>query len=452
MLTANGNYSGTILVVDDEPNAVRVLSAILAGEGYNVLEAMNADSAIKILGSNDIDTVITDLKMPDKDGMYIFDHIQDNLPDIPVIFLTAYGTVESAVNAMILKAYYYFIKPPDYEKLKGMLAKAVKQRRLKRELDILKQRLVMGNNDHSLIGNSAEMRKILETVEAIKDSASSVLINGDTGTGKELIARSLHFSGKRRDKPFIAVNCAAIPRELIESELFGYEKGAFTGATTRRKGKFEEASGGTVFLDEIGELEMPLQSKLLRVLQEREIVRLGSNKGIRVDFRLISSTNRDLQAEVNDGNFREDLFYRINVVQIKVPPLRERKEDIPLLVSEFVKELCIKENKAITFSDEVLNIFRDYDWPGNIRQLRNVVERAIVLTKGSKITRRELTEELAMFRKSSNSEGSTITLREMEGQAIIKALQESMGNKSKAAHALGISRKAFYKKLKELEL
>jgi DNA-binding NtrC family response regulator len=444
--------SGRVLVVDDEPNAVKVLSAILTEEGYTVHESKDVEDAIRIIGSKEIDAVITDLKMPGKDGMHFFEYIQENCPDIPVIFLTAYGTVDSAVYAMTLKAFYYFIKPPDYPKLKGMLAKAVEQRRLKREIEFLKRRLPTANHSHWVIGNYPEMQRISETVESIKDSASSVLICGDTGTGKELIARSLHFCSVRRDKPFVTVNCAAIPRELLESELFGYEKGAFTGAASRRIGKFEQASGGTVFLDEIGELELPLQAKFLRVLQEREIERLGSNTKIRVDFRLITSTNRNLETEIDAGNFREDLFYRINVVQIMVPSLKERRDDIPLLVSEFVKEFCIRENKVLTVSDEVLEIFRNHSWPGNIRQLRNVVERAVVLAKGNKINLRELSEEFSSARRRVRQAGETRTLKEMEGTAIKDALKENSGNKSKAAKALGISRKSFYKRLKELQI
>lgn len=441
---------GNILVVDDEPNAVKVLSAILSADAYSVTEANDVGNAINALHKHDIDAVITDLKMPGKDGMHFFEYIQKNCPDIPVIFLTAFGTVESAVHAMTNKAFYYFIKPPDYEKLKGILARAVEQRHLKRELEVLRRKLSLHTDPHRMIANTPEMVKIFKTIESVKNSASSVLVCGDTGTGKELIARSLHYNSVRKDKPFIAVNCAAIPRELIESELFGYEKGAFTGAVSRRIGKFEEAAGGTVFLDEIGELALSLQAKLLRVLQEREIERLGSNKKVHVNFRLVSSTNRDLAAEVQAANFREDLFYRLNVVQIKVPPLRERTDDIPLLVSEFLKEFCLLENKVLTVSDDVMEAFRNYSWPGNVRQLKNVIERAVVLARGNRITLRHLPEEFASANEKVRPGDPSRTLREIELQAIKNALQESNGNKSKAAKMLGISRKAFYSRLKEL--
>jgi len=449
---------GNILIVDDEPNALKVLSAILEEDGYMVTRSDNVDDALEFLISNDFDAVITDLKMPGKDGMFLFDYIQENIPDIPVIFLTAFGTVESAVQAMNRGAYYYFVKPPNYTQLKGILSRAVEQRKLKKELELMRKRLLEQDNHIHIIGTTQEMKRIFEVIDAVKESSSTVLITGETGTGKELIARSLHFNSSRREKPFVPVNCAAIPKDLIESELFGYEKGAFTGATSRRIGKFEEASGGTLFLDEIGELELPLQSKLLRVLQERELERLGSNKTIKVDFRLICSTNRNLKEEVKSGNFREDLYYRINVVEINVPPLRKRVEDIPLLAMEFLNEFSIREKKKLSFSDEVIDIFRAYHWPGNIRQLKNIIERAVVLARTDRITLRELPDELRpprkkfIPRKTSTDKQELKTLKELEEQAIITALKECNGNKSKAAKMLGISRKAFYKRLKEYNI
>ncbi|MEA5115747.1 MAG: sigma-54 dependent transcriptional regulator [Geobacteraceae bacterium] len=446
-----GGKSGRILIVDDEQNALRVLSAILKEEGYNVREAMDYNGALSIVTRDDIDVVITDMKMPGRDGMQLFDYISDNHPDIPVIFLTAYGTVDSAVHAITQGAFYYFIKPPDYAKLKGILARALEQRLLKREIESLKSRLGLDEQEGRIIGKATELVRIFETINAVKDSISSVLICGETGTGKELIARSLHFQSTRKGKPFVAVNCAAMPSGLLESELFGYEKGAFTGATARRIGRFEEASDGTVFLDEIGELELQLQAKLLRVLQEKEIERLGSNKKIPVNFRLISSTNRDLAHEIKVGRFREDLYYRINVVNIKVPPLRERKDDIPLLTAEFVKEYCAREKKSLQVSGEVMDIFMHFDWPGNIRQLRNIIERAAVLAKGKTITVRDLPDEMRLSTVRKVREDSIIRpLREIEMEAVRTALVEVKGNKSKAAELLGISRKALYKRLKEL--
>ena len=442
-----------ILIVDDQINAIKVLSSILTQEGYEVFETRDVDSAINILQQNDIDAVITDLKMPGRDGMDFLHHLLKHYPDIPVIFLTAYGTVENAVEAMKMGAYYYFIKPPDFNQLKGILARAVEQRRLKREIELLK-RQISRDGYCRIVGNTPQMLRIYETIDAVKDSLSSVMIVGETGTGKELIARSLHYNSKRRHRPFVAVNCAAIPKELLEAELFGYERGAFTGAISKRIGKMEEASDGTLFFDEIGEMELSLQAKILRVLQEREIERLGGNKKIRAGFRLICSTNRNLKEEVRQGRFREDLFYRINVVEIHVPPLRERREDIPLLAVEFLKEFCVREGKEISFTEEAMRALQEYDWPGNVRQLKNAVERAVVLSRSGLITLNDLPEEVQFFKKkrAGRISSSCKTLKELEIQAIRDALRECEGNKSKVARMLGISRKALYKRLKELNI
>lgn len=448
----DSSRNGKVLIVDDEPNALKVLSAILTESGHNVIEAPDVDKAIRILQKEDISAIITDMKMPGKDGLHLFDYSSENHPDIPVIFLTAYGTVESAVHAITRGAFYYFIKPPDYPKLKSIVARAVEQSQLKKEIKLLKERLEIEKKYH-LSGNSPEMLRILETIEAIKNSASSVLVCGETGTGKELVARALHFKSSRSNKPFVAVNCAALPKELIESELFGYEKGAFTGAASRRIGKFEEASGGTLFLDEIGEIDIALQAKLLRALEEREIERLGSNNKIKVDFKLISSTNRDLRKEVETGKFREDLFYRMNVVQITLPPLVERKDDIPLLSSEFLKEFCLREAKILKFSDEVMKIFYDYSWPGNIRELKNVIERAVVMTKKGSITSKVLPDELLSHYNKTPAQKvlSAKPLKDLQFKAVKDALAECNGNKSRTAKILGISRKALYKKLEEID-
>lgn len=440
-----------VLVVDDEPSSLRVLSAILRESGYSVLESLDADSAIGVLGGNDIDAVITDFRMPGKDGFQFFEHISENHPSVPVIFLTAYGTVESAVNAMNRGIFHYFIKPPDYSKLKEVLERAIDQHRMKKEIEKLKDNLFSKHHLTPFMGRTPRMKRILKTIEMVRDSESSVLICGETGTGKELIAKHIHYRGRRASSPFVAINCAAIPRDLVESEIFGYEKGAFTGAAAGRVGKFEEAGDGTVFLDEIGELEPGIQVKLLRALQEREIERLGSNKRIKVNFRLISSTNRDLKEEIRAGNFREDLFYRLDVVRIDVPPLRERKEDIPHLVAEFCVEFCLREKKTISISDEAMEIFMEYPWPGNVRQLKNVVERAIVLAKKETVTPAQLPAEILRQPLKAPRVRAT-SLKELEVQAIRNALSEFNGNKSKAARTLGISRKAFYKRLKEYKI
>jgi DNA-binding NtrC family response regulator len=439
---------GNVLIVDDEPNALKVLSAILTEAGYDVLEASDADSALRLVGKKDVDVVITDVRMPGKDGTQLFDYLSKNYPDIPVIYLTAYGSVDTAVQAITQGAFYFFIKPPDYQKLKSIVSRAVEQSHLKKEVKRLRKQLDTGNR-YRITGNSPAMARMMETVESIKNSASSILICGDTGTGKEMIARTIHYTSTRSNLPFVALNCAAIPKELMEAELFGYERGAFTGAVASRVGKFEEAAEGTMFLDEIGEMDLALQAKLLRVLEEREIARLGSNKHLKVKFKLISSTNRDLKNDVKIGNFREDLYYRINVVQLNVPSLAERREDIPLLVTEFVKEFCAREKKVLTVSDEVMTVLAGYHWPGNIRQLRNVIERAVILAKGDTIVFKDLSEEFLAHNNNTRVARAITSLKEMEIKAVKNALTACDGNKSKAARMLGISRKALYKRLCE---
>lgn len=438
-----------VLIVDDEPNAVRVLSMILKEEGYRVYEAMNVDSAVDVILHEELDAIITDFKMPAKDGFQLFQYVSERHPDLPVLFLTAYGTVESAVSAMRSGAYHYFIKPPDYPKLKNVLARAVEQHVVKKEFANLKKKASRENNVIPLIGKAPAMAGILQIINTVKDSDSSVLLQGETGTGKEVIASNLHYSGKRYNKPFIALNCAAIPRELMESELFGCVKGAFTGATAARAGKFEEAAQGTMFLDEIGELDLSVQAKLLRVLQEREVERLGANKRFKVDFRLISSTNRDLKRDVEQGRFREDLFYRINVIPIEVPPLRNRKQDIPLLTTEFLNTFSLRRNKPLSLSDEVREVFINYEWPGNVRQLKNVIERAVVLARDERITLRDLPEEFLNRCRNMKNMESVKPLKVMERQAMTDALLLCSGNISKASRQLGISRKTFYKRMKE---
>ncbi len=442
--------SPNVLIVDDEPNALKVLAAILEDASYNVYQAHCVDKAEEVISAERIDSVITDLKMPGKDGMDLFNYLTTKHPDIPVIFLTAFGTIDSAVSAMAKGAFYYFIKPPDYVKLKAMLAKAVEQRRLRSEIAELRSQLESTYRFSNIIGKSPNMEKVFKTVEAIKDSSTNVLIAGDTGTGKELLARAIHYTSRRHYKPFVAVNCAAVPRELLESEFFGYEKGAFTGAVSRRIGKFEEASSGTLFLDEIGELELSLQAKILRAIQEKEIERIGGNKRIKIDIRLIASTNRDLKKEVQLKNFRADLYYRLNVVQIKLPPLRERKSDIPLLVTHFIDKFSQRENKCISFvSPEVLKIFLEYSWPGNLRELENVIERAVVLTKKDVIAVKDIPGEIGKGLKNNGTPEMMKSLRELEIETIVNAINAFKGNKSKAARVLGITRKALYSRLKE---
>ncbi len=438
---------GNLLIVDDDPNAVRVLSAILSQDGYMVTESRDGKNALRLIPKVNPDLIVCDIKMPDMDGMQLFESLQNGYSNIPFVFLTGFGSIETAVRAMRSGAYHFFAKPPDYLKLKQVIDKGVASRRVAREPAIYP-----GENGHGLVvGTSPIMRGVLQIVDEVKDSVSSVLITGATGTGKEVIARTLHQRSCRRDKPFLAVNCAAIPHELMEAEFFGYEKGSFTGAISRRIGRFEEAAGGTLLLDEIGELSLPLQAKLLRVLQEREIQRIGSNKKIEVDFRLVSSTNRDLKSLVDAGTFREDLYYRINVIDIEMPALNQRKEDIPVLVNHFVRVFAERENKRISVPDEVIQMLMEHPWPGNIRQLKNAIERVVVLAKGGLITVREFTTEIkAAKQEASSRKQNLVPLRELEIDAVKNSLIVCNGNRSKAARLLGISRKAFYKRLNDL--
>jgi two-component system response regulator HydG len=383
--------------------------------------------------------------------MRFFDYICDAKPDIPVVFLTSCGTIESAVAVMSRGAFYYLLKPPDYPKLKSILARAVEQHRLKREIDLLKGRLTNDTNGYNLVGNTPELRRVFDTIDAVKDSMSAVLISGENGTGKELIARTLHYRSMKSSMPFIPVNCSAIPRELVEVELFGCEKGAISGAVSRRTGKFEEAANGVIYFDEIGELALPVQEKLLRVLDTLEIERIGGSRKIKVPFRLISATSRDLSPEVKKGRFREDLYCRISTVEIHVPPLRQRRDDILLLATAFLSECCARQGRLVTLSSEVMQTLQLYDWPGNIRQLRNVVERAFVLARGGQIGFRELPSEILTVRRQPEQNSSPRTLKELEIHVIRQTLHQCRGNKSKTAKILGISRKAFYKRLREAE-
>jgi two-component system response regulator HydG len=442
---ANGN----VLLVEDDSNALKVLSVILRDEGYKVLGCRDAEKALQQVSHFKPDAAITDVKLPGMDGVELLTELRAHCPQLPVIFLTGYGNVESAVHAMSLGAFDYILKPPDFGKLLKVLARAVEQGRMERGSVLPSPDCLSDRECPCIIGSSPGLVELLRMLEKVKDTASNILIAGETGTGKELFARNLHCRSRRKDKPFVAINCAAMPGGLMEAEFFGSEKGAFTGANDRRIGKFEEAEGGTLLLDEISELDLPLQAKLLRVLQEREIERLGSNKKIKVEFRLICSTNKDLAKKVERGEFREDLFYRIHVLEISVPPLRERMSDLPLLVAQFVPEFCKRENKALMVSDEVIQALQKYSWPGNVRQLRNVIERAVILARGRTISLNDLPPEIRPSRMSSARADRLVPLRELEVQAIKDAIIVCNGNKSMAAKLLGISRKAFYSRLKE---
>lgn len=445
---------GTVLLVEDDASSLKVLAALLGEVGYGISCAEDGDQAVRLLQHAEPDAIISDIKLPGRDGLSLLDYCRRHHPDIPVILLTAYGSVQSAMDAISQGAFYYFVKPPDYAQLRNILALAVERRRLKREISRLQQgKMSAGPGIQMMIWNDPEMKKVRDIIDAVRNSQGSVLISGETGSGKDMLAQALHYSSTRADEPFVAVNCAAIPHSLIEAELFGHEKGAFTGAVSNRIGKFVEASGGTLFLDEVGELGIDVQAKLLRVLQDRVVQPLGSNRDVKVDFRLVCASNRDLAIAVANGTFREDIYYRINVIHIDVPPLRLRKHDIPLLSSHFLREMCARENRVLTFSREVLDLFRSYLWPGNVRQLKNAVERAVIVARGHQIELSDLPDEVAAgVLQPEPAQRRTLRLRDLEREAISEALERSEGNKSEAARLLGISRKALYKKIEDYSI
>jgi two-component system NtrC family response regulator len=385
----------TILIVDDEKNYLLVLEALLVHAGYEVITSDSTTEALKITMSHDLDLVITDMRMPGPDGMEFLAQLRSRQPDPPVIMMTAYATVEKAVEAMKRGAFDYITKPFKNEELILTIRKAIEMHRLKQENRLLSRELQERFQFGNIVGKSKIMRQVYEIIEKVAQTRASVLITGESGTGKELIARAIHFNSPRRDKPCISVNCSALSETLLESELFGHERGAFTGAVTQRKGRFELAHGGTLFLDEVGDMSPALQVKLLRVLQEMKFERVGGTKTLQVDARLVTASNRELDREVNLGRFREDLYYRLKVVRIKVPPLRERRDDIPLLVHHFLGKAAEANKIPVKgVSHEALKYLCQYDWIGNVRELENVIERAVIFCDGDDVRPQDLPEEL----------------------------------------------------------
>lgn len=392
----NGVAGEKILVVDDEQKMCDFLEIILSEDGYDVSSVTSGEEALKRMREEDFDVVITDLMMPGIDGMQLLERVRELNSDAIVIMITGYSTVETAVEAMKKGAYDYIPKPFKIEEVKVVIRKAIDQRRIIRENRRLKDELKAARGKFSgIVGNSRKMQEIYQLIEKVAKADSTVLIRGESGTGKELVARALHHYSPRSEKPFVSINCAALPENLLESELFGHARGAFTGAVTAKRGLFEEADSGTVFLDEIGDISLALQAKLLRFLQNREFIRVGETTTRRVDVRVIVATNRDLEAAIEKGTFRRDLFYRLNVISITLPPLRERKDDIPLLAKHFAGKVWERMGKGPTrFSQEAMEALVAYDWPGNVRELENVVERAMILGEGSVIRVEDLPEEV----------------------------------------------------------
>jgi two-component system, NtrC family, response regulator AtoC len=371
---------GLVLVVDDDPGTRKVARANLSLEGFEVLAASSAAEALARLADADPLAVVTDLKMPDVDGIALMERVHAERPWLPFVLVTAHATVETAVQALRRGARHYLVKPVRWEELALVLRQAVAQERARRDLERLKGELERAAGFEELVGDSPPMKEVFRVVEQVADADATVLLRGEKGTGKELVARALHRRSSRRDGPFVAVNCTAVPRELMESEFFGHEKGAFTGATARRLGRFQHADGGTLFLDEVGDLDLGIQAKLLRVLQEREVTRVGSNHVEHVDVRVVAATNRDLETRVAEGRFRDDLYYRLNVIPLRLPPLRERAGDVAALLEHFVRSFADRYGRPVPLPPaEVLAAARSYPWPGNVRELRNVCERAALM-------------------------------------------------------------------------
>jgi len=446
----------TILVVDDDESLSRIIEYQLKEEGYRVIVSNDGPTGLARVKEEKIALAIIDLQMPGMGGMDTLKEARKIDRDLVMIMITAYGTIETAVAAMKLGAYDYITKPFNKDELKMAVAKALEMRRLRSENVHLRQELKEKYGFRNIIGASPKMQEVYNLVSQVAESDISVLILGETGTGKELVARAIHYNSPRRNSPFVILNCAAIPDELLESELFGHVKGAFTGAIRDKAGKFEAADTGTIFLDEIGELKGGLQAKLLRVLQDQEFDKVGGTKPIKVDTRIVSATNKDLEAEAREGQFREDLYYRLNVVSIKLPPLRERREDVPLLTNHFLKKHSPKKTPK-KLAPETLDLLMKYDWPGNVRELENVIERAIVLGKDKEILPGDLPQKIQNLEKHRkvvvlDVPDTGVALDEVEKELILTALKRTGGNQTRAARFLGISRSALLYRMEKHSL
>jgi two-component system response regulator HydG len=440
----------TILIADDEESHRLMLRAHLEGEGFEVAEASNGQDAVAKASERILDLVLMDIRMPAIDGMEALKRIKKANPDLPVIMMTAYGSIDSAVKALQSGAEDYLTKPLDMDELIIKVKKAIRYRQLEEENILYRERLGIRFDFSNIIGKSPKMVELFETLSLVAPTEATVLLLGESGTGKEIIANAIHQNSPRREKPYVKVNCAALPETLLESELFGHEKGAFTGAIDKKKGRFERAEGGTIFLDEIGEMSLPTQTKILRVLQEREFEAVGGTKTVRVDVRIIAATNKNLEKEVQQGRFREDLYYRINVVPVTVPPLRERKEDIPLLAEHFLRIYSEKNRRAIRgFEQGVMQAFIHYSWPGNVREIENILERMVIMSKGDTLTLADLPPVLAGLLQEEKSTPSPTSLKDVERETIVKTLRQTGGNRTRTAAILGITRKTLQNKIKE---
>lgn len=447
-----------ILVVDDEENLRRVTQLKLHQAGYEAMTASDGAQALELLARNPQDLVITDLKMPGMSGMELLQAIREEYPEIVVIVVTAFGTIESAVEAMKLGAFDYIIKPVNADALKLVVSRALEHHRLQEEVKSLRSAIDRKYGFENIVGQSKTLLATLENAARAALSDSTVLVRGETGTGKELLAKAIHFNSPRRERPLIVINCGAIPKELLESELFGHTKGSFTGAIVNKKGKIEMADQGTLFLDEVGEMPLELQVKLLRLIQEREVEKIGAVQSTKVNVRIIAATHRNLQAMVEDGTFREDLYYRLAVIPLTLPPLRERPEDIPELVAIFFKKFTERLNRrSLRLPPSLLPYFSTHRWPGNVRELENVVERLVVLAPGDEVTVEDLPDFLRRERPPLEAiqlelppEG--ISMEAVERELVVRALQKCNWNQTKAAEYLDISRKMLIYRMEKFEL
>ena len=442
-----------ILVVDDDSYVRESTEEILRRKGYQVDTSANGKDALVLLDEADFDLILSDIKMPEMDGIELLAAAKGKYPDIHVIMMTAFGSVDNAVEAMRKGAYDYIQKgSADPTEIELVVERALKYQDSQRENKRLRSELQDKYSFNNMIGKAHNMEQVFDLIDTVADSRATVLVTGESGTGKELVARALHYNSSRRSAPFIRLNCAALPKDLMESELFGHEKGAFTGAIKQTRGRFEMADGGTLLLDEISEIDPALQAKLLRVLQEREFERIGSTQTIKVDVRIVATTNRDLQKEVEAGNFREDLYYRLNVIEMGLPPLRERKEDIPALVQNFIAKYNEENGKRVTgVADETLDALLAYDWPGNIRELENYTERAVVVARGEALAPDDYPQRLTSGPQGRDDGGIHVgmTVHEMERRLIMKTLESCQGNRTEAAGMLGISTRTLRNKLHE---
>ena len=443
-----------ILVVDDEEVMRESMAAWLREDGYRVDTASNGQGAVDLAKTTDYAISFIDLKMPGgMDGIETMMEMRRIRPDASIIIITAYATVDTAIQAMKEGAQEYIVKPCHPQEISMLVSRILKLKKLQTENVILRKKISRSYRHHDIITKNPRMQEILALTQEIASLRSTVLICGESGTGKELVARAIHHSGSRADKPFVSVSCAALTETLLESELFGHEKGSFTGAELQTKGKFELADGGTIFLDEIGDISGKLQADLLRVLQERRFYRVGGTDEVSVDVRVIAATNKNLADEVQEGRFRDDLYYRLNVIEIRIPPLRERREDIPLLAEHFVQRIASELGKDIAgISGEALKVLLDYDWPGNVRELENVIERAIVTSRNGTLVESDFTWLTQRNKSGENWDVPDVPLSELERRAIIAVLERKRGNVKEAASALGIDRSTLYDKLKRYEI